>query len=78
VGRIAVTKMTSKFQATIPAAVREKLRLHRGDAVCFEEGKGGAVTIRKALPADMAYTRGVEATLGEWASDADEDAYGGL
>jgi hypothetical protein len=29
-------------------------------------------------PLDLAYLRSVEQTLGEWASDADEAAYGGL
>ena len=37
---IATSKLTSKFQATIPDKVREKLKLDTGDIVVFYEEEG--------------------------------------
>jgi antitoxin PrlF len=43
-----VAKVTSKGQVTIPKKVREKLGVHPGEDVGFEE-KGELILIRKAL-----------------------------
>jgi antitoxin PrlF len=43
-----VAKITSKGQVTIPKKVREKLGVHPGEAVGFEE-KGDLILIRKAV-----------------------------
>ena len=72
--RLATSRLTTKYQATIPAVVREKLGLGKGDVVCFEETKEG-VFLRKALPADLAYTRALTETLGEWSSREDDEAF---
>ncbi|MDF1537014.1 MAG: AbrB/MazE/SpoVT family DNA-binding domain-containing protein [bacterium] len=72
--KLATSRLTTKYQATIPAAVRKKLGLGKGDVVCFEETKEGVV-LRKALPADLAYTRAVMETLGEWSSREDDEAF---
>ncbi len=71
------SKLTSKYQATIPEPVRRLLGLTAGDVIAFDI-EGGAVRLRKAQPLDMAFTEGVEESLGEWLSDEDESAYGGL
>ncbi|MEP0201360.1 MAG: type II toxin-antitoxin system PrlF family antitoxin [Halioglobus sp.] len=73
----AISKLTRKYQATIPAAVREALNLQAGDSVCFEI-TDGQVAVRKSQPADLDYLKGVEETLSEWASEADEQAYANL
>ncbi|MEP4485974.1 MAG: type II toxin-antitoxin system PrlF family antitoxin [Halioglobus sp.] len=73
----AISKLTRKYQATIPAAVREALNLQAGDSVCFEIDDG-QVAVRKSQPADLDYLKGVEETLSEWASEADEQAYANL
>ena len=72
--KLATSRLTSKYQATIPAVVRAKLGLGKGDAVCFEETKEG-VFLRKALPADLTYTRALAGTLGEWTSKEDDEAF---
>jgi AbrB family looped-hinge helix DNA binding protein len=74
---IATSKLTRKYQATIPAAVREVLNLEAGDTVAFDIEEG-QVAVRKSQPADLDYLRGVEATLSEWASEEDEQAYADL
>ena len=73
----AISKLTRKYQATIPAAVREALALQAGDTVAFEI-EDGQVAVRKSQPADLDYLKGVEETLSEWASEADEHAYANL
>lgn len=72
----ATSKMTRKYQATIPAPVREALGLKAGDSVAFDILPGHGVHVRKAGPLDLGYAHAVEETLaGEWLSAADEEAY---
>ncbi len=71
------SKLTSKYQATIPEPVRRLLQLKAGDTVAFDL-EDGSVRLRKAQPLDMAFAEGVEESLGEWLSDEDESAYGDL
>lgn len=74
----AVSKLTVKYQATIPREIRERLGLTSGDHVLFETDDHQHVIVRKAVPADLEYLRSVERTLSEWESDEDEEAYGDL
>lgn len=69
-----VSSLTSKYQATVPQAVRKKLGLGQKDKVAFVIGKN-AVTLRKATPLDLDYLRGLEHTLEEWNSEHDNKAY---
>ena len=71
------SKLTSKYQTTIPQEVRELLLLKKGDEVVFEI-EDGRVVIRKATPLDLEYLSSVESTLSEWSSDNDEEAYKNL
>lgn len=68
------TKLTSKYQATIPKSVREKLSLQAGDTILFKE-QNGVVTIAKVEKHDLDYLRSLESTLSEWASPEDEEAF---
>ncbi len=70
----AIAKLTTKFQATIPAPVRKALEIKQGDAVAFDI-RDGIVTLRRATPTDIEYAKAVEGTLSEWNSEADERAY---
>jgi len=70
----ATSKLTKKYQATIPEPVRRLLHLQAGDAIAFDI-EGDEVHLRKARPVDMAFARSVEGTLNEWVSEADEQAY---
>ena len=72
-----VSRLTSKYQATIPQAVRRKLNLKPGDAVVFEI-ENDAVTVRRATALDKEYAKALEGTLTEWLSKEDDEAYGGL
>ena len=75
--RLSKSKLTSKYQTTIPQEVRELLLLKKGDEVVFEI-EDGQVVIRKATPLDIEYLSSVESTLSEWNSENDEEAYKNL
>ena len=69
-----ISKVTSKYQATIPRKVRDVLGIKQGDAVVYEI-QNGIVKLRRATPMDLAYASAVAATLTEWNSRADDHAY---
>lgn len=73
------SRLTVKYQATIPAPVRKALDLSSGDSVVFEVREPGVVVLRKQQPMDLGYLRAVSSTLeSEWLSDEDEAAYAHL
>ena len=69
-----ISRLTSKYQATVPAAVRARLGLKAGDALQFEITPDGVV-LTKATEQDLEFARSLAGTLSEWSSAADEDAY---
>ena len=74
---VVASKLTRKYQATIPAEVRKALGLKQGDTVRFEV-TGTRVTLRRQTAADRAYLRGLEKSLSEWNSAFDDEAYADL
>ena len=72
-----ISRVTKKYQATIPQAVREVLGITQGDCVAFEINQG-QVVLKKVPPLDWEYLNAVTETLSEWTSAADEEAYGDL
>jgi AbrB family looped-hinge helix DNA binding protein len=71
----AVSKLTSKYQTTIPAAVRDALFLEKGDSIVFEVGDDGVVVLRKGVPLDVTFVEAVQSQLAEWDSAEDDEAY---
>jgi AbrB family looped-hinge helix DNA binding protein len=69
-----ISRLTSKYQATVPAEVRERLGLKAGDALQFKLTPNGVV-VTKATDQDLEFARALSGTLSEWSSAADEDAY---
>ncbi|MFZ5932452.1 MAG: type II toxin-antitoxin system PrlF family antitoxin [Pseudomonadota bacterium] len=68
------SKISSKAQTTIPLAVREALRVRKGDAIAYHIEEGRVIMTRSApAAADDPF-----ATFGEWASENDSKAYDGL
>lgn len=68
------SKLTTKYQATIPAEIRKKLELHAGDTLAFEV-VDGVVRLRRATPLDLNYAQALGLTLEEWGSGNDNKAY---
>lgn len=69
-----ISRLSSKGQTTIPRAIREVLRLKAGDLVAYEV-HDGVVTLRRAEPFDAAFHAALSATLEEWASPEDDEAF---
>lgn len=72
------SKLTSKFQATIPQDIRATLKLKAGDQILFEVTKDQQVIIKKAMPKDLVYLKSLESTLSEWNSMNDDEDYSDL
>lgn len=72
--RTTTSKLTRKYQATIPKPVRTSLKLEAGDTIAFDVEQD-QVRVRKARPVDLAFASALEGTLHEWNSEADEAAY---
>jgi AbrB family looped-hinge helix DNA binding protein len=73
----ATSKLTKKYQATVPEPVREVLRLKAGDVIAFDV-EGDEVRLRKARGVDLEFATALNPTLNEWMSQNDEEAYGDL
>jgi len=72
-----VSKLTSKYQATIPSDIRKFLGVGQGDRVAFSI-KQDKVFLRKASPLDIQFLKATESTLSEWNSDEDDKLFGDL
>ena len=72
--RTAVSKLTRKYQATIPERVRAALGVRAGDSIAFDL-EGDKVRVRKARPVDLAFAQALEGTLQEWGTAEDEQSY---
>jgi AbrB family looped-hinge helix DNA binding protein len=70
----ATSRLTKKYQATIPKPVRAALRLKAGDAIAFDIA-GGTIRLRKARKLDLEWAQALEGTLTEWSGESDERAY---
>ena len=71
------SKLTSKYQATVPKEVREFLGLSSGDGITWEI-EDGHVVVKKVPKIDMEWHKAIESTLSEWNSPEDDEAYGSL
>jgi AbrB family looped-hinge helix DNA binding protein len=71
---LAIAKITSKYQTTVPHKIRAILEIKPGDLIAREQTADGAVQVRRVQPHDLEYLR-AEGTMSEWAGKADEEAY---
>lgn len=72
------SKLTSKFQATIPKEIRKSLKLKAGDTLTFQILDSGAVVLQKSKPFDIAYLRLLDTTMAEWKSENDDETFAHL
>lgn len=73
----ATSKLTKKYQATVPEQVRKILELHAGDTIAFDIDHD-TIRLRKARPIDIEFSSALIPTLSEWESQNDEEAYNDL
>jgi AbrB family looped-hinge helix DNA binding protein len=68
------SRISAKGQITIPKQVRDGIGLRPGDFVAYELHDGVAI-LRKAEPFDVQYHAALSATLSEWNSPEDDEAF---
>ena len=68
------SKLTSKYQATVPKEIRDFLCLESGDGISWEI-ENETVVIKKITKVDLEWHKSLESTLSEWSSENDHDAY---
>jgi antitoxin PrlF len=68
-----LSKITTKSQTVIPAAVRAKLGVGPGDQLRYVETDDGILIEKARIVEDDPF-----ATFSEWATEADEKAYADL
>jgi antitoxin PrlF len=71
------SRVTQKYQATIPAPIRKILDIHGGDLVGFEI-HDHEIIIRKVTPLDLEFAKALEGTVSEWESEEDDKLYADL
>lgn len=71
-------RLTSKYQATIPKGIRERLHLKSGDQIVYELLPDNTVVVRKTSPLDLEYLQALNSKMNEWESEEDERAYKNL
>ena len=72
---IDVSKITEKGRTTVPQKIRDAFQISAGDLIAWEVDEDGNIRVRRVDPIDITYLRGLEETLSEWSSKADEEAY---
>lgn len=73
----SISRLTEKYQATIPKAVRKVLKLSKGDVVSFRIEKN-QVVLQKLPELDVDFYKAQEASLSEWSSPEDEELFQNL
>jgi antitoxin PrlF len=73
-GAKKISKLTEKYQATIPKEIRKFLQLKKGDSILFEQ-KADHVVLKKATAMDREWLTGLDVLLSEWNSSNDDNAY---
>lgn len=68
------SKVTEKYQATIPSEIRNFLHLQKGDRVRFMI-EGDKVMVQKLPYTDYDYLNSLSKSLIEWLSPEDDEAY---
>ena len=70
-----LAKISSKGQVTIPATVRNALKVKTGDTLAWDIESDGRIIVRRIEPIDLAYLSAISGTLSEWDSSEDDEAY---
>jgi antitoxin PrlF len=73
----AVSRLTTKYQATIPSAVRRALKLKAGDRIAFTV-KGRSVTVSRVKPSlddDLAWRLTRARAMQDWDTPEDDEAF---
>ncbi|KAB7648854.1 AbrB/MazE/SpoVT family DNA-binding domain-containing protein [Polymorphobacter fuscus] len=68
------SRLTGKYQATVPAGVRRTLGVGAGDRLAWEVD-GDVVILRRAPSVDDGFAAALSDTMSEWSTAEDEAAW---
>ena len=69
-----IARITARGQTTIPKRIRDAVGLRESDVISFEV-EDDHLIVRKVVRGQDDYLQGLSATMSEWASPEDEDAW---
>lgn len=69
-----VSRLSAKGQVTVPKEIRKVLGLNAGDLIAYEV-RDGVVILNRAEPFDVAFHEALSATLDEWNTSEDDEAF---
>ena len=69
-----LAKISSRGQTTIPKKIREAANLRAGDLIAFEV-VADHVVVRRVVPEEDGYLKGLSQVLSEWVSPDDDEAW---
>ena len=72
------SKITAKYQTTIPKKIRTALNIKVGDNIVFKLIDGNKVLIQKSSLVDQRYLKSLDTLLSEWSSKEDDEAFNDL
>ncbi len=67
-------KLSRKGRVTLPKEVREAIGVKPGDTIAYEICED-VVTLKRVEPLDVAFHGALSATVNEWMSQEDEEAF---
>lgn len=69
-----VSRLSAKGQVTVPKEIRKVLGLNAGDLIAYEV-RDRVVILKRAEPFDAAFHEALSATLDEWNTSEDDEAF---
>lgn len=69
-----LSQLSTEGQITIPKEIQDLLSLKPGDLVTYEVQEG-TVILKRIEPFDAAFHQALSATLDEWNSPEDDEAF---
>ena len=69
-----VARIDARGRTTIPKPIRDAAGLRGGDTIAFEI-EGDRLVLHKSAPGWHKYLHGLGATMAEWLSPEDEEAW---
>ncbi len=71
---LTVSRISAKGQITLPKEIRQTMGLEAKDLVSYEVRSDG-ILLKRVDPFDESFHRALAATLDEWDSPEDEEAF---
>jgi bifunctional DNA-binding transcriptional regulator/antitoxin component of YhaV-PrlF toxin-antitoxin module len=71
------SQLSAEGHILVPQEIREVLALKPGDSIQYEVHEG-MVILKRAAPFDVEFHHALAATLNEWDSPEDDEAFRGL